>query len=115
MKQLHSCLCLFAILFQAISASTFLDGDGTSLLISKIAPLKSRKSRSKARPVTGELVRKKKLPNAKNLWTKKDKRAGKDGKGKGVMVKENSPKLLSELLAKSPSPPALNGRPIAKL
>ena len=65
MKPLLLYLCLPAIVFQAIFASSSLNGDGASLSINKTAPLKSRKRHSIAKPVVGKLVCKEELPSAK--------------------------------------------------
>ena len=94
MKLLHFPLCLFTILFQAIFASSSLNGDGASLSSNKTAPFKSRKSRPKAKPVVGKLVWKKKLTSSKK------KPQNKRGKSKSLVVKENELKLLIELLFK---------------
>ena len=95
MKPLPSYLSLFAILFQAIFASTFLNEKDSSLSTNKTASFKSRRARAKAKPVVGKLVWKKKLPTS----TKK-KAQNKHGKSKDVLVKEDKSILLIELLPK---------------
>ena len=87
-------LCLPAIVFHAIFASSSLNGDGASLSINKTAPFKSRKSHSKAKPVVGKLVCKGKPSSSKKKPQKKR------SKSKNVLVKENESKLLIELLPK---------------
>ena len=90
---LPSYLSLFAILFQAIFASSSLDGS-VSLSISKFAPFKSKISHSKAKPAVNKLVCKKKLPSTRK------KTQNKHGKNNTVVVKANELKLLIELLLK---------------
>ena len=93
MKLIAFYLCLFTVIFQVIFASTFLNGDGATLSSNKTAPFKSRKSRSKAKPVVGKPVCKEELPSSRKPQNKR-------GKGKNVLVKENKLKLLIELLLK---------------
>ena len=92
MKPLLLYLCLPAIIFQAIFASSSLNGSA-SLSTSKTAPFKSRKSRSKAKPVVGKLVCKEEPPRTKKVQNKRSK-------SKNVLVKENKLKLLIEFLLK---------------
>ena len=108
MKPLLLYLCLPAILFQAIFASSSLNGSASlskisqdifaryiaSLSSKKTAPFKSRKPHSKAKPAVGKLVCKKKLSKTKK------KAQNKRGKSKDVLVKENESKLLIEFLLK---------------
>ena len=96
MKLLPSYLCLLAIIFQVSLASSSVSGKGASLSSSKVALFKSGKSRSKAKPVVGRLVCKKKLPSTKA----KTKGVCKSDNRKNVMIKENKPKLLIDLLLK---------------
>ena len=93
MKPLLLYLCLPAIVFHAIFASSSLNGDGASLSINKTAPLKSRKRHSIAKPVVGKLVCKRKLPNSRKPQNKRSK-------SKNVLVKENELRLLIELSLK---------------
>ena len=92
MEPLLSYLCLPAILFQTIFASSSLNGSA-SLLINKTASFKNRKSRPRAKPIASKLVGKKKLPNAK----KKSKRIC---KRKDVVATDSNSKFLIELLPK---------------
>ena len=87
MKLLHFYLSLFAILFQAIFASSFLN-ENASLKSKKPGGLKSKK-------VAGKLVEKRRLPIAGKI-----KRIGKSSKRKDVVVKKSKVKLLIELLLK---------------
>ena len=71
--------------------------EDASLSTSKAAYLKNKKSCSKAKPIAGKLVWRKKLPSAK----KKNSRACKCDKSKDVVVKENELKLLIDILPKA--------------
>ena len=93
MKPLLLYLCLFTVLFQAIFASSSLNGSA-SLSTNKTAPLKGRKSHSKAKPAVGKPVWKKKLPSIKKKVQNKRR------KRKNVLVKEDKPILLINLLPK---------------
>ena len=94
MKPILLYLCLPAIVFHAIFASSSLNEESASLSTNKTAPFKSRKPHSKAKPIVGKLVCKKKLPRTKK------KAQNKRGKSKNVLVKENESKLLIEFLLK---------------
>ena len=83
-------LCLLAILFQAIFASSFFNLEGASL--------KNKEScDSKPKKVIGRLVRKRKLSSTNNKLSKKNKRFR---KSKDAVIKKNKTKLLIDLLPK---------------
>ena len=92
MKPLLLYLCLPAIVFQAIFASSSLNGSA-SLSTNKTAPLKSRKPHSKAKPTVGKLVCKEELPSSRKAQNKRSK-------SKNVLVKKNELRLLIEFLLK---------------
>ena len=92
MKPLLLYLCLPAILFQVIFASTSLN-ESASLSTNMAASSKSRKPYSKAKPAVGKLVCKKKL-----LSSKKKAQNKRSKNSKSVLFKENRSKLLIELL-----------------
>ena len=92
MKPLLLYLCLPAIVFQAIFASSSLNGRA-SLSTNKTAPLKSRKPHSKAKPTVGKLVCKEELPSSRKAQNKRSK-------SKNVLVKKNELRLLIEFLLK---------------
>ena len=98
MELLPFYLCLLAILFQASFASSFLNGKSASLSTNKAAPFKSRKRCSKAKPIAGKLIWRKKLPSTRES---RDVEIGEHSKTKDVMVKENKSKSLIELLPKA--------------
>lgn len=86
MKLLPLYPCLFAILFQITFASSLLNSKGASLSTSKAAPLKSRKSHAKAKPVAGKLAWRKRSPGTKKS---QNVEIDKDSKSKDVVAKEN--------------------------
>ena len=94
MKLLHFYPCLLAIIFQAIFASTFLNRDGVSLSTSKVAQLKRKNFRSKAKPIAGKLVWSKRLQSTK----KKNNRAFKSYKD--TVIRGEKPEPLINLLPK---------------
>lgn len=90
MKLFSFYLCLPAIVFQAIFASSSLDREGASLTSKKSDVSKVKK--------VSKLARRKKLASAKELQAAE---TGKDYKSKDVMLKENSKSgLLIEVLPK---------------
>ena len=99
MKLLAFYLCLFAIVFHAIFASLSLEKEGTSLSTGE------ESGGSKPKKAVGKLVKKKKPQGAKKKpqgkkLLKKKKRGDKSSKRKEVVVKEDRPKLLIDILPK---------------